>query len=51
MENLAHNKFEYRFSARLSKTLFAHIKSKANPSDYVRLLIEKDIQVASNEQA
>lgn len=40
----------HRFTARLSKNQFDHIKSQGKPSDYLRMLIEKDM-VQNYEQS
>ena len=38
-------------STRLSNEQFLHIKSQDKPSDYLRLLIERDIQVVQDEKS
>lgn len=43
--------YKYRFSARLSNKQLEHIKSQPKPSDYIRLLIERDIQADNHESA
>jgi hypothetical protein len=41
--------YTHRFTARLPDHLFQHIKAKANPSDYLRKLIENDLVVCNEE--
>jgi hypothetical protein len=43
--------YAHRFTTRLSNNQFQHIKSQCNPSDYIRLLIERDIQVVQDEES
>ena len=40
----------HRFTTRLSEYQFKQVKSKANPSDYIRSLIERDCQVVNDEK-
>lgn len=51
MKNTNIRAYAHRFTTRLSDNQFQHIKSKINPSDYIRLLIERDIQVVQDEQS
>lgn len=43
--------YAHRFTTRLSSNQFQHIKEMTNPSEYLRLLIERDIQVVQDENS
>jgi hypothetical protein len=51
MKQTIQNHCTHRFTTRLSKLQFLHIKSQDRPSDYLRNLVERDIQVVQDEKS
>jgi hypothetical protein len=42
--------YAHRFTTRLPNHQFQHIKAQANPSDYLRKLIENDLVVCNEKR-
>ncbi len=52
MNNSIQRTCTHRFTTRLPDHQFQHIKSKVNPSEYIRALIENDLsQVVNHAKA
>ena len=51
MKDIIQRTYAHRFTTRLSNNQFQYVKSQDNPSDYIRALIERDIQVVMHDKA
>jgi hypothetical protein len=51
MKPHTNNGYNSRVTIRLSENQFHHIKSQDKSSDYVRMLIERDMSVVQDEQS
>ena len=51
MKNSIQRTYAHRVTTRLSSNQFQHVKSQDNPSDYIRALIERDIQAVMYDKA
>jgi hypothetical protein len=49
MKNLNSRAYAKTFTTRLSNDQFKHLKEMTNPSEYLRGLIMRDIQVVNHE--
>jgi hypothetical protein len=49
MKESSQSVYAYRVSARILKHQLEHVKAQANPSDYLRMLIERDFVVCHAE--
>lgn len=50
MKKSIQRNYAHRVTTRLSSNQFQHVKSQDKPSDYIRALIERDIQVVQDEK-
>jgi len=50
MNNSIQRNCTHRITTRLSEKLFQHIRSKANPSEYIRLLVDRDMPVVVQDE-